>query len=106
MTRHGKCAQCDGLLIEIDHYGERLIGCINCNRWSWPRSDRMFMQLAGRGPSGTARGGEIGKRVQFDEWDCLELGTRNQSALQVGIEATAREKKGDRDLEERSALVT
>jgi hypothetical protein len=23
---------CHGPLIEIDHYGERLIGCIECNR--------------------------------------------------------------------------
>ena len=23
-------------MIEIDHYGERLIGCIGCNRWGWP----------------------------------------------------------------------
>jgi len=24
--------QCNQRLVEIDHYGERLIGCINCNR--------------------------------------------------------------------------
>jgi len=22
--------------VEIDHYGERLVGCIECDRWSWP----------------------------------------------------------------------
>jgi hypothetical protein len=27
------CDQCDAPVIEIDHYGERLIGCIECNRW-------------------------------------------------------------------------
>ena len=27
------CPHCHGRLIEIDHYGERLIGCIECNRW-------------------------------------------------------------------------
>ena len=32
-------------LIEIDHYGERLIGCIEWNRWSWPDSKRLFMAL-------------------------------------------------------------
>jgi hypothetical protein len=25
------CSNCSGLLIEIDHYGERLVGCIECN---------------------------------------------------------------------------
>jgi hypothetical protein len=28
-----QCEQCKGHLIEIDHYGERLKGCPNCNRW-------------------------------------------------------------------------
>jgi len=28
------CSQCNALLIEIDLYGERLIGCIECNRWT------------------------------------------------------------------------
>ena len=27
------CPHCDSLLIEIDHYGDRLIGCVECNRW-------------------------------------------------------------------------
>jgi len=31
----GYLPHCHGLLIEIDHYGERLVGCIECNRWSW-----------------------------------------------------------------------
>jgi hypothetical protein len=26
------CPHCHGPLIEIDYYGERLIGCIECNR--------------------------------------------------------------------------
>jgi hypothetical protein len=26
------CPNCHRPLIEIDHYGERLIGCIECNR--------------------------------------------------------------------------
>jgi hypothetical protein len=29
------CDRCGAPLIEIDHYGERLVGCIECNRWSW-----------------------------------------------------------------------
>jgi hypothetical protein len=30
-------------MTEIDHYGERLIGCIECNRWT--RDQWLFMQL-------------------------------------------------------------
>ena len=37
------CSRCKRLLIEIDHYGERLIGCVECNRWGWPGA---FMELA------------------------------------------------------------
>ena len=40
-----RCKQCGKALIEIDHYGERLIGCIDCNRWTWPGSDEPFMEL-------------------------------------------------------------
>jgi hypothetical protein len=28
-----RCPQCEEPLIEIDHYGDRLIGCVQCNRW-------------------------------------------------------------------------
>jgi len=41
----GICQKCNRQLIEIDHYGERLIGCIECNRWSWQGSKRLFMEL-------------------------------------------------------------
>jgi hypothetical protein len=27
------CSHCQRRLIEIDHFGERLLGCIECNRW-------------------------------------------------------------------------
>jgi hypothetical protein len=30
------CPHCHSPLIEIEHYGERRIGCIECNRWGWP----------------------------------------------------------------------
>jgi hypothetical protein len=36
---------CPGPLIEIDHYGERLIGCIECNRWGRPGDATPPMQL-------------------------------------------------------------
>jgi hypothetical protein len=39
------CPQCQRPLIEIDHYGERLIGCIECNRWGLPGSEHLFMAL-------------------------------------------------------------
>ena len=32
------CLHCGNPIIEIDRYGERLIGCIECNRWTWPTS--------------------------------------------------------------------
>jgi hypothetical protein len=38
------CPRCHGPLIEIDHYGERLIGCIDCNRWGWEGS-ALLMEL-------------------------------------------------------------
>ena len=37
--------RCDGPLIEIDRFGERLIGCIECNRWTWPDSGSITMAL-------------------------------------------------------------
>jgi hypothetical protein len=36
---------CGGPLIEIDHYGERLVGCIECNRWTWSRSGQLMTEL-------------------------------------------------------------
>jgi hypothetical protein len=27
------CKHCEGRLVEIDHWGERLRGCPKCNRW-------------------------------------------------------------------------
>ena len=41
----GNCSQCKRPLIEIDHYGERLIGCIECNRWGRPEDTTLPMQL-------------------------------------------------------------
>jgi hypothetical protein len=33
-----RCKQCDEPLVEIDHWGERLKGCIECNTWSGGKS--------------------------------------------------------------------
>jgi hypothetical protein len=27
------CPGCDGQLVEIDHFGQHLIGCVQCNKW-------------------------------------------------------------------------
>jgi len=45
MAVNDTCPHCKGRLIEIDHYGERLIGCVKCNRWGWPGSSNAFMAL-------------------------------------------------------------
>ena len=39
------CSHCYRPLIQIDHYGERLIGCIECNRWGGRGDATLPMQL-------------------------------------------------------------
>jgi hypothetical protein len=39
------CPHCHRPLIEIDHCGERLIGCIDYNLWGRPGDDTLPMQL-------------------------------------------------------------
>jgi hypothetical protein len=31
--------------MSIDHYGEKLIGCIDCNRWGRPDDKNLVMKL-------------------------------------------------------------
>jgi hypothetical protein len=38
-----RCPHCEEPLIEIDHYGELLIGCVECNRWMG--KGKILMQL-------------------------------------------------------------
>jgi hypothetical protein len=45
MNYSPRCPSCKLSVIEIDHYRERLVGCIECNRWSWRGSDRVSMEL-------------------------------------------------------------
>jgi hypothetical protein len=33
-----QCDRCEQPLIEIDHYGERLTGCLECNVWNGGKS--------------------------------------------------------------------
>jgi hypothetical protein len=39
------CPHCHRPLIQIYHYGERLIGCIECNHWGRPGDTTLPMQL-------------------------------------------------------------
>ena len=31
--------------MKIDHYGEMLVGCIECNRWGYPGDEKLIMEL-------------------------------------------------------------
>jgi len=37
--------RCKEPRIEIDRFGERLIGCVVCNLWTWPTSPSVSMAL-------------------------------------------------------------
>jgi hypothetical protein len=41
------CPICSGVMSEIDQYGERLVGCMKCNRWrpAGARTERLFLLL-------------------------------------------------------------
>jgi hypothetical protein len=39
------CPYCNRPLKKIDHYGEALVGCIDCNRWGHPGDDKLIMEL-------------------------------------------------------------
>ena len=39
------CPRCNRTLIEIDRFGEGLIGCVVCNLWTWPTSRSVSMAL-------------------------------------------------------------
>jgi hypothetical protein len=39
------CFQCRGPLIEIDQYGKRLVGCVECNRWTKFGDEHLIMEL-------------------------------------------------------------
>ena len=39
------CPYCKRPLMEIDHYGEVLVGCIDCNRWGHPGDEQPIMEL-------------------------------------------------------------
>jgi hypothetical protein len=39
------CPHCNAPRIEIDRFGERLIGCVVCNLWTWRSSPSVTMAL-------------------------------------------------------------
>ena len=39
------CPYCSRPLMKTDHYGEVLVGCIDCNRWGRPDDDKLIMEL-------------------------------------------------------------
>ena len=39
------CPYCNRPLMKIDHYGEMLVGCIECNRWGHPGDEKLIMEL-------------------------------------------------------------
>jgi hypothetical protein len=39
------CPHCHRPLIEIDHYGQMPVGCIDCNRWGHPGDVKLIMKL-------------------------------------------------------------
>ena len=45
MSDFGKCDRCNQALIEIDHFGEWLVGCMECNRWTWRGSLQLLLEL-------------------------------------------------------------
>lgn len=40
-----RCDRCDAALIEVDHYGERLTGCLECNIW-WGSKRAFITELS------------------------------------------------------------
>jgi hypothetical protein len=39
------CAVCGGSQIEIERFGEQLVGCIECNWWTWRTSENVSVTL-------------------------------------------------------------
>ena len=45
MNNEPVCPECRAQLIEIEHYRERYVGCVECNRWTWRGSKLIIMRL-------------------------------------------------------------
>jgi len=91
------CPHCHRPLIEIDHYGERLIGCIECNRWGRPGGATLPMQLLEDDLEALrARSKGSPNRVTGDYYDpgggpqCCALGVDDGSRIDAEHEAHRR----------------
>ena len=43
--RNKVCRYCNGPLMEIDRYGDRLVGCLACNRWGHPGDKQLTLVM-------------------------------------------------------------
>ena len=41
----GTCAVCNGPQLEIERFSEQLVGCIECNWWTWPTGENICVTL-------------------------------------------------------------
>ena len=39
------CPICGSPLMKIHHYGEVLVGCVDCNRWGRPGDKKLIMEM-------------------------------------------------------------
>jgi uncharacterized Zn finger protein (UPF0148 family) len=39
------CPTCGFPLIEVDRYGEMLVGCLDCNRWGHPGDKKLTLEM-------------------------------------------------------------
>ena len=39
------CPSCGFPLIEVDRYGELLVGCVDCNRWGHPGDKKLSLEM-------------------------------------------------------------
>jgi hypothetical protein len=45
MVSNKVCPFCNHQLMRIDHSGEVLIGCIDCNRWGHPGDKKLTLEM-------------------------------------------------------------
>ena len=57
-----RCHNCGQELMEIDKRGERLTGCVECNRWSSARSAFIVARLLESGLKGSGSELHYGRR--------------------------------------------
>ena len=78
------CTQCNALPIEIDFYAERMVGCIECNRWT--RDGWLYIHLAEEDLA--ALRADRGQKLSLSFWSSRPVG--RCSAMMAGMPATTR----------------